>query len=40
MEREGQHIALDNLRDIIYDVIDSTAANVSSMLQDVRAASD
>lgn len=37
MEREGQHIALDNLRDIIYDVIDSTAANVSSMLQDVRA---
>ncbi len=37
MEREGQHIALDNLRDIIYDVIDSTAENISSMLQDVRA---
>ncbi|MDF7660543.1 2-dehydropantoate 2-reductase [Erwiniaceae bacterium L1_54_6] len=37
MEREGHHIAVDNLRDIIYDVIDTTAANVSSMLQDVRA---
>ncbi|MCQ8226803.1 2-dehydropantoate 2-reductase [Pantoea trifolii] len=37
MEREGQHMAVDNLRDIIYDVIDSTAANTSSMLQDVRA---
>lgn len=37
MAREGEHIALDNLRDMVYNVIDSTAANVSSMLQDVRA---
>ncbi len=37
MAREGQHIEVDNLRAIIYDVIDSTAANVSSMLQDIRA---
>lgn len=37
MEREGQHIAVDNLCDLIYDVIDSTAANLSSMLQDVHA---
>lgn len=37
MAREGQHIAVDNLRDVVYDVIDNTADNLSSMLQDVRA---
>ena len=37
MEREGQHITADSLRDIVYNVIETTAANTSSMLQDVRA---
>lgn len=37
MEREGLHTSSGALQDIVYDVIASTAANVSSMLQDVRA---
>ena len=37
MEREGQQITADSLRDIVYNVIETTAANTSSMLQDVRA---
>ena len=37
MEREGQSIANDSLKEIVFDVIESTAANTSSMLQDVRA---
>ncbi|WP_243078412.1 2-dehydropantoate 2-reductase [Pantoea sp. MQR6] len=37
MEREGQSIPSDNLKEIVFDVIESTAANTSSMLQDVRA---
>ncbi|MDL4913538.1 MAG: 2-dehydropantoate 2-reductase [Enterobacterales bacterium endosymbiont of Blomia tropicalis] len=37
MEREGQSIASESLKDIIFDVVESTAANTSSMLQDVRA---
>jgi 2-dehydropantoate 2-reductase len=37
MEREGQNVASESLQDIIFDVIESTAANTSSMLQDIRA---
>ena len=37
MEREGQNIPSDNLKEIVFDVIENTAANTSSMLQDVRA---
>jgi 2-dehydropantoate 2-reductase len=37
MEREGQSIPSENLKEIVFDVIESTAANTSSMLQDVRA---
>lgn len=36
LTREGQHMDAETLRAIIYDVIDTTAANVSSMLQDIR----
>lgn len=37
MEREGMHIACDSLIDNVLNVIESTAANVSSMRQDVLA---
>lgn len=37
MEREGQHTSRDSLMDYVFAVIDSTAENVSSMLQDIRA---
>ncbi|ORM53934.1 2-dehydropantoate 2-reductase [Pantoea conspicua] len=37
MEREGQTVASESLQDMIFDVIESTAANTSSMLQDIRA---
>lgn len=37
LEREGQSIPSDNLKEIVFDVIENTAANTSSMLQDVRA---
>lgn len=37
MEREGQHTSREALLDYILDVIHSTAANTSSMLQDIRA---
>ncbi|MXP67582.1 2-dehydropantoate 2-reductase [Pantoea sp. Aalb] len=36
MEREGQHIAIDNLHDIVYDILEKTATNISLMLQEVR----
>lgn len=37
IEREGYHISVEDLLDYIYQVIDNTADNVSSMLQDIRA---
>lgn len=37
MEREGQHTSREALLDYILDVIKTTAANTSSMLQDIRA---
>lgn len=37
MEREGQHTSLEALLDYVLDVINSTAANTSSMLQDIRS---
>ncbi|AIX74555.1 MULTISPECIES: 2-dehydropantoate 2-reductase [Mixta] len=37
MAREGVHTSAQQLRDYVYAVIASTAQNVSSMLQDVRA---
>lgn len=37
MEREGQHTSREALLDYVMDVIHSTAANTSSMLQDIRA---
>lgn len=37
MEREGHHTSSDSLRDIVFNVIDTTANNTSSMLQDIRA---
>lgn len=37
MEREGQHTSREGLLDYVLDVINSTAANTSSMLQDIRA---
>lgn len=37
MAREGVHTSAQQLRDYVYAVISSTAQNVSSMLQDVRA---
>jgi 2-dehydropantoate 2-reductase len=36
MEREGQHISRETLLDYVLDVINTTAANTSSMLQDIR----
>lgn len=37
MTREDQHVTAEGLRDLVYNVIDTTAANTSSMLQDIRA---
>lgn len=37
MEREGQHTSREGLLDYVLDVINSTTANTSSMLQDIRA---
>lgn len=37
MAREGMHTSSDSLYDYVLNVIDSTAANTSSMLQDVMA---
>ncbi|MDV5355494.1 2-dehydropantoate 2-reductase [Enterobacter asburiae] len=37
IEREGHHIAADDLIAYVHQVIESTAENISSMLQDVRA---
>ncbi len=37
MEREGQSVASQSLQDHVFDVIETTAANTSSMLQDIRA---
>jgi len=37
IEREGHHISADDLIAYVHQVIESTAENISSMLQDVRA---
>jgi len=37
MEREGHHTSADDLLYYVNQVIDNTAENISSMLQDVRA---
>lgn len=37
IEREGHHISPDDLLYYVYQIIENTAENVSSMLQDVRA---
>lgn len=37
MQREGHHSSPDDLLFYVWQVVDSTAANISSMLQDVRA---
>lgn len=37
IEREGHHTSADDLRCYVGQVIDSTAGNISSMLQDIRA---
>ena len=37
VEREGLHTSADDLRCYVEQVIESTAENISSMLQDVRA---
>ncbi|AST68201.1 2-dehydropantoate 2-reductase [Kosakonia cowanii] len=37
IEREGHHISADELIAYVHQVIESTAENISSMLQDVRA---
>ena len=37
VEREGLHTSAEDLRYYVEQVIDSTAENISSMLQDVRA---
>ena len=37
IEREGHHTSSDDLRDYLMQVIDATAENISSMLQDIRA---
>lgn len=37
MEREGFHTSQENLLYYVYQVIDSTADNISSMLQDIRS---
>ncbi|NYY81077.1 hypothetical protein DMI65_06075 [Escherichia coli] len=38
IEREGHHTSAEDLRDYVMQVIDATAENISSMLQDIRAA--
>ncbi|KNC08514.1 2-dehydropantoate 2-reductase [Klebsiella sp. RIT-PI-d] len=37
MEREGFHTSLENVLTYVYQVIDSTRDNISSMLQDIRS---
>ncbi|WP_312950164.1 2-dehydropantoate 2-reductase [Superficieibacter sp.] len=37
MEREGFHTSQENLLYYVYQIIDSTAENISSMLQDIRS---
>ncbi|MBD4608075.1 2-dehydropantoate 2-reductase, partial [Xanthomonas citri pv. citri] len=37
MEREGIHTSAENLLFYVEQVIESTAENISSMLQDIRA---
>lgn len=37
IEREGHHISADELLSYVYQIIDNTADNISSMLQDIRA---
>ncbi len=37
VEREGHHTSAEDLRDYVMQVIDATAENISSMLQDIRA---
>ncbi|WP_330983101.1 MULTISPECIES: 2-dehydropantoate 2-reductase [Enterobacterales] len=37
MQREGHHASQEDLLYYVWQVVDSTAANISSMLQDVRA---
>ena len=37
MQREGYHSAPEDLLAYVWEIVDSTAANISSMLQDVRA---
>lgn len=37
IEREGHHTSAEDLRDYVMQVIDATAENISSMLQDIRA---
>ncbi|EHQ8140945.1 2-dehydropantoate 2-reductase [Escherichia albertii] len=37
IEREGHHTSPEDLRDYVMQVIDATAENISSMLQDIRA---
>lgn len=37
IEREGHHISADELLDYVYQIIENTADNISSMLQDIRA---
>lgn len=37
MQREGHHSAPEDLLFYVWQIVDSTAANISSMLQDVRA---
>ncbi|MCL5499499.1 2-dehydropantoate 2-reductase [Escherichia coli] len=37
IEREGHHISADELLSYVYQVIDNTADNISSMLQDIRS---
>ncbi|MNL62088.1 2-dehydropantoate 2-reductase [compost metagenome] len=37
IEREGIHTSADDIRYYVEQIIDSTAENISSMLQDVRA---
>ena len=37
IQREGHHTSAEDLRDYVMQVIDATAENISSMLQDIRA---
>jgi len=37
MQREGYHSSPEDLLAYVWEIVDSTAANISSMLQDVRA---